>query len=256
MSRPQGGEASQPWDATQHVGDPEQQSQSGAPGQGGEPGQGDMPARGGVPAQGGREEQWDDTGRQYGFPAESQQQFGYPSETVAAPQGAGPTQGRPISPVNEIETRVTGRRVVQYIIDYVITGIIAAFIMWAFDRSSGAANAGLLLIGAVLSAAWYFWYWVYRPYHANGQTFGMQALGLRIISRSGGRASMLQLFIRGVLLIVDTLFWGLVGLITIVCSRYRQRVGDHAARTLVVRARTQAMPTPREYAGAGRVGSR
>lgn len=219
-----------------------------------------MPARGGVPAQGGREgpEQWGDTRGQhaYGFPAESQQQFGYPSETVSAPQAAGPMQGRPISPVNEIETRVTGRRVVQYIIDYAITGILAAFIMWVLDRGSGAANAGLLLIGAVLSAAWYFWYWVYRPYHANGQTFGMRALGLRIISKNGGRASMLQLFIRGVLLIVDTLFWGLVGLITIVCSRYRQRVGDHVAKTLVVRARTQAMPAPREYAGAGQAGSR
>jgi uncharacterized RDD family membrane protein YckC len=67
---------------------------------------------------------------------------------------------------------------------------------------------------------------------------------------------MLQLFIRGVLLIIDTLFWGLVGLITILCSRYRQRVGDHAAKTLVVRARTQAMPAPRQYAGAGQAGSR
>jgi uncharacterized RDD family membrane protein YckC len=256
MSTPQGGESRQPWDAAQHAGDPEQQRPSSTPGQGGTPGQSGMPASGGVPAQGGREEQWDDTRRQYGFPAESQQQFGYPSETVTAPQGAGPMQGRPISPVNEIETRVTGRRVVQYIIDYAITGIVAAFIMWALNRSSGAVNVVLLLIGAVLSAAWYFWYWVYRPHRKNGQTFGMQILGLRIISMNGGRASMLQLFIRGVLLIIDTLFWGLVGLITILCSRYRQRVGDHAAKTLVVRARTQAMPAPRQYAGAGQAGSR
>jgi uncharacterized RDD family membrane protein YckC len=48
---------------------------------------------------------------------------------------------------------------------------------------------------------------------------------------------MMQLFIRGILLIVDTLVWGLVGLITMLFSRYRQRVGDHAAKTLVVRAR-------------------
>jgi uncharacterized RDD family membrane protein YckC len=165
-------------------------------------------------------------------------------------------RGRPISPVSEVETRVTGRRVVQYIIDYLITGIVASFIMWVFDRSTGAANAVLLLIGAVLAAAWYFWYWVLRPYQANGQSFGMQMLALRIISKSGGRASMMQLFVRGVLLIVDTLVWGLVGLITMVSSRYRQRVGDHAAKTLVVRARTQAMPTPREYAGAGQAGFR
>ncbi len=165
-------------------------------------------------------------------------------------------QGRPISPVNETETRVTGRRVVQYIIDYTITGIVAAFIMWVFDRGSGATNAALLLIGAVLVAAWYFWYWVYRPYRANGRSFGMQILGLRIISLDGGRASMMQLFIRAILLIIDTLVWGLVGFLTIIFSRYRQRVGDHAAKTLVVRARAQTMPATREYAGAGQAGFR
>jgi len=111
-------------------------------------------------------------------------------------------------------------------------------------------NAILVLVAALLSAAWYFWYWVYRPYRAGGQSFGMQLLGLRIISKDGGRATMGQLFIRGILLIVDTLIWGLVGLITILCSRYRQRVGDHAAKTLVVRARVQPMPVTRTYAGA------
>jgi len=43
-----------------------------------------------------------------------------------------------------------------------------------------------------------------------------------------------QLLVRAVFLIVDTLFFGLVGLITMVCSRYRQRVGDHVAGTLVI----------------------
>jgi uncharacterized RDD family membrane protein YckC len=79
----------------------------------------------------------------------------------------------------------------------------------------------------------------------------MQLLALRVISKDGGRASMGQLLIRGILLIVDTFAWGLVGLITILCSRYRQRVGDHAARTLVVRGRVQPRPVPRSYVGAG-----
>jgi uncharacterized RDD family membrane protein YckC len=63
----------------------------------------------------------------------------------------------------------------------------------------------------------------------------MQILGVRIISKDGGQASMAQLVIRWILLIVDDLFLGLVGLFTILLSRYRQRVGDHAAGTLVVR---------------------
>jgi uncharacterized RDD family membrane protein YckC len=224
--------------------------QGGVPDQGGVPGQGSVPRQGG-PGQAG-----------WGLPAPSWpsdpqgQQHGYLAEGGSARQPTGPMQGRPISPVNEIETRVTGRRVVQYIIDYAITGIVAAFVMWAFDRSSGATNAVLLLIGAVLVAAWYFWYWVQRPYRANGRSFGMQILGLRIISLDGGRASKMQLFIRAVLLIVDTFVWGMVGFLTIICSRYRQRVGDHAAKTLVVRARAQTTPVTREYAGAGQAGFR
>jgi uncharacterized RDD family membrane protein YckC len=63
----------------------------------------------------------------------------------------------------------------------------------------------------------------------------MQIFGLRVISKTGTAASTAQLLVRGIFLIVDTLFFGLVGFITIVCSRYRQRVGDHAAGTLVVR---------------------
>jgi uncharacterized RDD family membrane protein YckC len=245
MSMPQGGEPGQPGQQWQSG----MSSQAGMPGQEGQRG---TPGQGAVPAQSGPGQAGDAafpaqpyTGDNRGQPAD------YPSEGVTAPM-----RGRPISPVNEIETRVTGRRVIQYIVDYAITGIVASFIMWVFDRSTGAANAVLLLIGAVLAAAWYFWYWVYRPYHSNGQSIGMQIFGLRVISLTGGRASMAQLFIRGILLIVDTLFWGLVGLITMLCSRYRQRVGDHAARTLVVSSRMRPMPAPREYADAGQAGYR
>jgi hypothetical protein len=87
----------------------------------------------------------------------------------------------------------------------------------------------------VLSILVYIWYWVIRPHRANGQTFGMQLLGIRIISKDGGAASIGQLAVRWILLIVDDLVIGLVGLFTMLLSRYRQRVGDHVANTLVVR---------------------
>lgn len=159
-------------------------------------------------------------------------------------------QGLPISPVNEIETRVTGRRVVQYIIDYFITAVVASLILWALDQGHGVVNVILLLVGVVLALAWYFWYWVYRPYRANGQSLAMQWFGIHVISKDGGRASMAQLFVRAILLIVDTLVWGLVGFITIICSRYRQRIGDHAAKTLVVSTQVEAISARQEYASA------
>jgi uncharacterized RDD family membrane protein YckC len=136
--------------------------------------------------------------------------------------------------VSEASTRVTGRRVIQYIVDYILAGIIPGLAYWLLDR--GSLHGFGWLIATVISLAVYYWYWVMRPHGHGGQTFGMQLFGLRVISKDGGRASTAQLFIRGILLIVDTLFFGLVGLITMLCSRYRQRVGDHAAGTLVVEA--------------------
>jgi uncharacterized RDD family membrane protein YckC len=215
---PQGGESSQSWEAGQQTGNVSVPGQAGPPesGPGGTPG-------------------WPWTGQ---------------SQARPYPPPPGPMPVRPISPVNEADTRVTGRRVVQYIIDYIITAVVAAVIMWALDRGTGVRNAVLLLVGAFVVAAWYFWYWVYRPYRANGRSLGMQLLGIHVISKDGGRASMMQLFIRGILLFVDTLIWGLVGFVTIICSRYRQRVGDHAAKTVVVRTRVESTPARREYAGA------
>ncbi len=161
-----------------------------------------------------------------------------------APSGASYTQqsaptgsfgGRPpTGGVSEAATRVTGRRVIQYIVDYVLSGIIPGLAYWLLDR--GALHWFGWLIATVISIAVYYWYWVVRPHGHGGQTFGMQLFGVRVISKDGGPASTVQFFIRGILLIVDTIFFGLVGLITMLCSRYRQRVGDHAAGTVVVEA--------------------
>ena len=166
-------------------------------------------------------------------------QAGYQGQPGVTPEGGYPPQWadqRPPSPVSEGATRVTGRRVIQYIIDYILAGIIPGLAYWLLDRGHGFLSGLGWLLATAIALAVYYWYWVERPRSTGGQTFGMQLFGLRIISKNGGPASVAQLLIRGILLIVDTLFFGLVGFLTIISSRYRQRVGDHAAGTLVVEA--------------------
>jgi uncharacterized RDD family membrane protein YckC len=160
-------------------------------------------------------------------PMQAQQQ-GLQQQNMTAQQWT----GKPAVPVSREDTRVTGRRCVQYVIDYVLAGIIPGLAYWLLDR--GSLHGFGWLIASVISVAVYFWYWVLRPKGHHGQTFGMQLFGLHIISKEGGPASTMQLFIRGILLIIDTLVFGLVGLVTMLCSKYRQRIGDHAAGTLVV----------------------
>lgn len=143
--------------------------------------------------------------------------------------------GRPIL-VHAAATRVTVRRIVQYIIDYVLAGIIPGVAYWQLDTNAGAIGGVRWFVATIIALAAYFAYWVMVPYAMGGQTFGMKVLRLRVLSKDGGRASILQLLVRGIFLIIDTLIFGLVGLITMLCSKYRQRVGDHAARTVVVSA--------------------
>ena len=155
-----------------------------------------------------------------------------------------PWASRPgrMSPVSQAETRVTWRRIFQYWIDAFFVWIVPDLVSIPFDRSG---RTSLHIIGGVVSFVLFLliglWYWVIRPHSHNGQTFAMKWFGLRVISRDGGPANIAQLFIRWICLIFDAAPWmwpvtGLLGLIVMLCSRYRQRIGDHAARTLVIGA--------------------
>ncbi len=216
----------------------------------------------------------------------STQQSARPGEWGTAPQGATPGQGqygapsgnipgqsqgssggpgsqwgsrpgRGNTPVNEIETRVTGRRVVQYLIDAFLVALIPSLVSIPFDRSGSRL---LHILGGVVFFVLFvligLWYWVLRPHSHNGQTFGMKLLGLRVISKDGGPANMTQLFIRWICLIFDAIpytwpFTGLVGFIVILCSRHRQRIGDHLARTLVIETGSGLGGGAARFGGAG-----
>jgi uncharacterized RDD family membrane protein YckC len=184
-------------------------------------------------------------------------------QSGSAPPNAGQQWGRQAgwdTPVNVAETRVTGRRVIQYWIDSFLVSIVPMLVSIPFDRS----NSTLLhvlggVIYVVLFALIGLWYWVIRPHSHHGQTFAMKWFGLRVISKQGGPANMAQLFIRWICLLIDSAPWfwpvsGLVGLIVMLCSRYRQRIGDHVARTFVVDARLGGMRPSPEYEGAGQSG--
>jgi uncharacterized RDD family membrane protein YckC len=197
--------------------------QDGVPGQS----QAGSPQPGTIPAQQGGYQGAKQQGGYGAYPGEPQPWTGQPGVMMATG----------IPPVTYAETRVVGRRVVQYIVDSFLASIIPGLALWLFDRGSAIG----WLVATIIALAAYFYYWVLWPYSHHGQTIGMRLFHLRIISKDGNRASMMQLLVRGVLLIVDTLVFGLVGLITMACSKYHQRVGDHLAHTVVVKARHHVM---------------
>jgi len=150
-----------------------------------------------------------------------------------------------ISPLGD--TQVIGRRVLQYVIDTVIVGLgvgaaLSLFLAapttdsGAVDTSAATFWLAFIAVPAA-SIAWFMYVWVLHPYAHRGQSFGMQLLGIRVIAIDGETASRGQLFARALLLIIDTLVSGLVGLLTMIGSSRNQRLGDMAAKTIVVRAK-------------------
>ncbi len=194
--------------------------------------------------------------------APSQEQYGGTPYGQVPAQPSGPEYGRspgPAAPVPRADTRVTGRRVVQYLIDAFLVGLIPTLISIPFDNSnSTAVHVAGGIVTFVIFVVISFGYWVVLTHSLDGQTPAMKLLGLRVISKGGGPANMAQLAIRWICLIFDAIpytwpFTGLVGFIVILCSRDRQRIGDHMARTLVIATNG----TPRGdsyYAGAGQPG--
>ncbi len=192
---------------------------------------------------------------------QGEQGYGYEGQQGAY-QGEQQHGGRPGQPARSTRPRpgLPARRVVQYLIDAFLVSIIPSLVSIPFDRSNSTT---IHIIGGIVAFGLFvligIWYWVIRPHSHHGQTFGMQLLGLRVISKDGGPANMTQLFIRWICLIFDAIpyswpFTGLVGFVVILCSRHRQRIGDHLARTLVI-STGQLQSRQHDYAEASKPGT-
>ncbi len=103
---------------------------------------------------------------------------------------------------------------------------------------------GLLLFGYKLlfEALW------------NGQTIGKRAVGIRVVRADGLPVTFLQVLVRNLMRVVDSLPWGyLIGAVAVLASPRKQRLGDMVAGTIVVRehkAEAPVVPTTLSFAPA------
>ena len=138
-----------------------------------------------------------------------------------------------------METAGVGLRALAIIIDTLILMVVG----WAIAKVTGqtATAEGFNVSGApalllfLIGLAYYVVMEV-----TSGGTVGKKAMGLRVVSASGGPISWQASLIRNLLRIVDGLFFYLVGAIVVWVSKSKQRLGDMAAKTLVVKARSAA----------------
>lgn len=167
---------------------------------------------------------------------------GYPPPGYPPQQPYGvPPQGRFVplpGPIAGLDARF-----VQHLIDLAIVTVpalvvvavaIAVIVIGASQEIGGLIGLGSILyilagIGAFVAQ---LYLQVFDAHNHGGQTYGMRKRGLRVVKADGTPLTQGDLALRWLLLwVIDA---GLVGLICIAASQNKQRLGDMAARTLVV----------------------
>jgi uncharacterized RDD family membrane protein YckC len=141
-------------------------------------------------------------------------------------------------------------RTLAVVIDHIILAIVTLIIIAPLGLlNTGLMNPGImymnpgawamngLSIMAMIAVVVVLWI-LYFPYFESrsGQTPGKKVMGIKVVKENGKTLSFGDALIRTVLRIIDWLPAAyIVGLVVILVSKNKQRVGDMAAKTIVVR---------------------
>lgn len=141
----------------------------------------------------------------------------------------------PLSEQAQAQEQYAGVRVraMAYSIDLVLHILIDVIIIGVAITLSPNAPGVLGLVSVLLVVLIYFGYFIVLE-ATLGATVGKLALGLRVVKTDGTALTWSGSFIRNLLRLVDGLLDYLVGAMLIWTSPLKQRLGDRAAKTVVV----------------------
>jgi uncharacterized RDD family membrane protein YckC len=128
-----------------------------------------------------------------------------------------------------------GRRAVAIIIDSILLCIVG-YVIAMF--TGGTTSTGFNISGApalILFLIALVYYVVMEV--TSGGTIGKKVMGLKVVKEDGTPIDWGAGVIRNILRIIDGFFFYLVGAIVVWVSKKKQRLGDMAAHTLVVRSK-------------------
>ncbi|WP_455370055.1 RDD family protein [[Eubacterium] cellulosolvens] len=144
-----------------------------------------------------------------------------------------------------------GSRIVAGLIDYIILGIISAVVFFLalapmfmirgpfgmMGQGWSPPGFGWGWIGGIFLLQFFFWI-VYFTYFegTSGQTFGKKLAHIKVVKDDGSKCDFMAALIRNILRILDRLpFIYIVGIILILVTNKKQRLGDMLAKTIVVK---------------------
>ena len=133
------------------------------------------------------------------------------------------------------EVHVTGRRILAIIVDSLLLGLVLSPFTLFGTNSDGTMSTYLAVSQSLIYVVGVLLYFTLLEGYL-GQTVGKMLLGIKVIREDNGDVPRLgTAALRTVLRLIDGLFGYLVGFIAVMATAKRQRLGDMAAHTLVVR---------------------
>ncbi|MEV6347444.1 RDD family protein [Actinoplanes sp. NPDC051851] len=139
-----------------------------------------------------------------------------------------------------LNVRVTGRRVVATVIDGMVFGALNSGLAALFGTEKADSGFDLTQLSVNKGTIWLpiaaiLYYVLLEGFF--GRTLGKLLTGIRVVdAETGGRPGVLAAVSRTLLRLIDGFGGYLVGFLVAINSDRRRRLGDMAAKTLVVRA--------------------
>jgi|1186.fasta_scaffold448893_1 uncharacterized RDD family membrane protein YckC len=163
--------------------------------------------------------------------------------TIATPEGVD----------LELPLAGLGSRFIGLLLDTLIQTTAITIAIVAFLVAGSELGAVIVSSAGVLAIVGYY---VLFEVAGGGRTPGKRAAGVRVVMDAGGPVGLRASLIRNIIRLLEgfaTLY--VPAVVSVLASRNNQRLGDHAAGTLVIRDRRPAAPapyvaSPRQDAGA------
>jgi len=151
--------------------------------------------------------------------------------------------GNPALLIGGFELSGMGERMVASILDMIFVVIVFAVAgMATASQLGGATDSGFSLNGtpaviaiAITSIAAFLYFWLAEGLF--GSTLGKAIAGIQVRRKTGAPCGIPASLLRNLLRIIDGIGVYLVGFVVAILSKTRQRLGDHAAGTVVVKSR-------------------
>jgi len=126
------------------------------------------------------------------------------------------------------------QRAVALIIDQIIIGVALVVLIFAGVLSTSMSAGAVVAIMGVQWVLWLVYFTILEG--SSGQTIGKRFMNIRVISADGSDLSYAQAMVRSLLRIVDSLpTLYILGIILVIVTRERQRLGDMVAGSVVIR---------------------